>query len=79
MWHLKIYISLNAFVFEWLSIEIALLSGNILIPIIIHFLFDFETKIIVMDEATLEITKGLRGALILILAFILRSKNADCK
>lgn len=59
---------LNAFIFGWLAIEIALLSGNIAIPILLHFLFDFETKIILMTGKELMLAEGIRGTVMFLVA-----------
>ena len=46
----------NAFLFGWLAIEIELISKNIF--------FDFETKIVAMDETALLIAECVRGVIV---------------
>lgn len=53
---------LNAFIFGWLAIEMTLLAGNIVPAVILHFLFDFETKIAVISGNELLIAECVRGA-----------------
>ena len=55
----------NAFLFGWLAIEIELISKNIVPAILLHFFFDFETKIVAMDEAALLIAECVRGVIVL--------------
>lgn len=55
---------LNAFLFGWLAIEMTLISKNIVPVILLHFFFDFETKIIAMDGAALLIAECVRGAVV---------------
>lgn len=59
----------NALIFGWLAIEIAVLSRNITPAILVHFLFDFETKIVAMSGTELLIAEGVRGAVSFLLAF----------
>lgn len=54
---------LNALIFGWLAMEMTLISSNIIPAALVHFLFDFETKIAVMDGETLLAAEGFRGAL----------------
>ena len=54
---------LNAFIFGWLAMEMTLISGNIIPAVLVHFLFDFETKIVAMDAESLLAAEGVRGAL----------------
>lgn len=60
---------INALIFGWLAIEIAVLSKNITPAILVHFLFDFETKIVAMSGNELLIAEGIRGTVMFILAF----------
>lgn len=59
---------LNAFVFGWLAIEMALLCKNITPGILLHFMFDFETKIVVMSGNELLAAECIRGAVMVIAA-----------
>lgn len=59
---------LNAFVFGWLAIEMTIIASNIIPAILIHFLFDFETKIVMMNGRELLIAEGVRGTLMFIMA-----------
>ena len=54
---------LNAFIFGWLAIEMKLICKNIAPIILLHFLFDFETKIVVMDGSELLVAECVRGAI----------------
>lgn len=69
----------NALIFGLLAMEITLLSGNICIACIVHFLFDFETKIAAMNSASLLLAECARGAvmtlLVVWLAFVLKSQK----
>ena len=53
---------LNAVIFGWLAIEMAVLSNNIIPGILLHFLFDFETKIVALRGDELLIAECVRGA-----------------
>lgn len=59
---------LNAFLFGWLAIEIELISKNIMPVILLHFLFDFETKIVVMNGTALLFAECVRGVLVFVAA-----------
>ncbi len=59
---------LNAFLFGWLAIEMTIISKNIVPVILLHFLFDFETKIAVMSGNTLLIAECVRGAIVFVVA-----------
>lgn len=59
---------INAFLFGWLAIEIELISKNIMLVILLHFLFDFETKIVAMNENVLLNAECVRGAIIFVVA-----------
>lgn len=63
-----VLIVLNALIFGWLAIELSIISSNIYIPMLIHFLFDFETKIVVVSGKELLIAEIARGALMFVLA-----------
>lgn len=54
---------LNAFIFSWLAMEMTFISGNIIPAVLVHFLFDFETKIAAMDAESLLAAEGVGGAL----------------
>lgn len=59
---------LNAFLFGWLAIEIELISKNIMPVILLHFLFDFETKIVVMNGTALLFAECVRGVIVFVAA-----------
>lgn len=58
----------NAFIFGWLAMEMTLISTNIIPAILVHFFFDFETKIAAMNGKDLLIAEGVRGVLMFIIA-----------
>ena len=71
---------LNAFIFGFMAIELAIIANNIIPGIIIHFLFDFETKIIVMSGKELLIAECVRGAVMVVIAVwlaLIIYKNKD--
>lgn len=55
--------TLNACIFGWLAIEMAMICGNIVPCVLFHFMFDFETKIAVLGGDGLRRAEWLRGAL----------------
>ena len=55
---------LNAFLFGWLAMEMKIISKNIIPIIMLHFFFDFETKIVVMNGSTLLAAECVRGAIV---------------
>ena len=59
---------LNAFIFGWLAMEMTIISSNIIPVIAVHFLFDFETKIVVMNGKELLIAEIVRGIMMFIIA-----------
>lgn len=59
---------LNAFLFGWLAIEMELISKNIVPVILLHFFFDFETKIVVMNGTALLFAECARGVIVFITA-----------
>ena len=61
-------IVLNAFIFGWLTMEMTIMSSNIIPAILVHFLFDFETKIVVMDGRELLMAESVRGMLMFAMA-----------
>lgn len=69
----------NAFLFGWLAIEIVLISKNIAPAILLHFLFDFETKIVAISKTALLIAECVRGAIVFAaavwLAFAIRKST----
>ena len=71
---------LNALLFGWLAMEVKLLSGSITVPIALHFLFDFETKVVALSGTGLLLAELARGTLLfflaLWLAFVLAKKDA---
>lgn len=58
----------NAFIFGWLAMEMTILSRNIVPAILIHFFFDFETKIVAISGKELLIAECVRGMLMFIIA-----------
>ena len=70
---------LNAFIFGWLAIEMTVISKNITTAILLHFLFDFETKIVVMSGSSLLIAECVRGAVMVVSALWLATviKNEE--
>ena len=59
---------LNALIFGWLAMEMTFLSANISPVILMHFLFDFETKIVVMQGRELLIAECVRGIIMFLMA-----------
>lgn len=59
---------LNAFIFGWLAMEMTIISSNIIPAFLVHFLFDFETKIVVMNGKELLVAEIVRGILMFIIA-----------
>lgn len=59
---------LNALLFGFMAIESAIVANNIFPGILIHFLFDFETKIITMSGQELFVAECIRGAIMTLLA-----------
>ena len=59
---------LNAFIFGWLAMEMTIISSNIIPVIAVHFLFDFETKIVVMNGKELLIAEIVQGIMMFIIA-----------
>lgn len=73
---------LNALLFGWLAIETRIVSNSIVPAILLHFLFDFETKIVAMGGLSLLVAEGMRGAVMFIaavwlLAVIRKIANED--
>lgn len=65
---LEIFLSiLNALIFGWLTIEMAVICNNIAPGMLLHFLFDFETKIAVISSELL-IAEYIRGTIMVIAA-----------
>lgn len=64
---------LNALIFGWLAMELTIVSSNIIPAILLHFLFDFETKIAVMNGRELLMAESVRGTLMFIIACWLSS------
>ena len=59
---------LNAFIFGWLAMEMTIISSSIIPAFLVHFLFDFETKIVVMNGKELLIAEFVRGIMMFIVA-----------
>ncbi len=59
---------LNAFIFGWLAMEMTIISSNIIPAALVHFLFDFETKIVAMNGKELLIAEMIRGIMMFIIA-----------
>lgn len=74
---------LTSLIFGWFAIEITALCGNIVPAIIVHFIFDFEGKIVAMDSNMLFITQIVRIGIMLIFSIIFTTlvfkKNKDAK
>lgn len=62
---------INALIFGWLAIELKYLTQNITFLMLIHFLFDFESKFILMNGTPLIIAEFLRGTIMAIYAIVL--------
>lgn len=62
---------LNALIFGWLAIEMTMIASNIMPSAFLHFLLDFETKIVVLNGNELLLAEGVRGALMFIFAICL--------
>lgn len=58
---------LNAFIFGWMAIEVVMLSGSIIPMILIHFFFDFETKIAAISNEQLLVAEGTRGTIMFLI------------
>ena len=58
----------NALIFGFMAIEMYFLCGSIVPGMIIHFLFDFETKFILMNGNDLLIAEIIRGAIMALIA-----------
>lgn len=66
---LEIFLTvLNAFIFGWLAIEMTVISKNITPVILLHFMFDFETKIVVMHGTDLLIAECIRGIIMFVVS-----------
>lgn len=77
---LEIFLSvLNACIFGWLAIEMAVICKNIVPGILLHALFDFETKIVVMQGQALLIAECARGAVMVLAAIWLGTILARSK
>lgn len=64
---LEIFLTvLNAFIFGWLTMEMAVICKNIAPGIVLHVLFDFETKVVVMQGTELLLAEGIRGVIMVI-------------
>lgn len=74
---------LNAVLFGFMAIETAVIAKNIIPGIIIHFLFDFETKIIVMSGQELLVAECVRGAVMTLitiwLAVVILTQKTDSR
>ena len=74
---------LTSLIFAWFVIEITALCGNIVPAIIVHFIFDFECKIVAMDDNMLLATQIVRIGIMFIFSVIFSilgaKKNKDAK
>lgn len=52
----------------WLAIELTILSSSLIPAILVHALFDFETKIVAMRGLDLWLAEGVCGFLMVVLA-----------
>jgi membrane protease YdiL (CAAX protease family) len=59
---------INALIFGFLTIEMYMLCKNIIPGMFIHFLFDFETKFILMNGNNLLIAEIIRGTVMTLIA-----------
>ena len=59
---------INALIFGFLTIEMYMLCKSIIPAMIVHFLFDFETKFIRMNGNKLLIAEIIRGAIMALIA-----------
>ena len=59
---------INAFIFGFMAIEMKVIGKNITPIIIVHFLFDFETKIINLNKDGLMIAEIVRGTLMVLIS-----------
>lgn len=57
---------LNAFLFGLLAAEVALIAKNILPVILLHFFFDFETKVVAINGTALLAAECTRGVIMFI-------------
>ena len=55
---------LNAFLFGWMAVEVAMLHKNLIPIMLVHFLFDFETKFAVISGRERLIADLIRGAIL---------------
>lgn len=62
---------LNALLFGLVAIELLVLTNKIVPIMIIHFIFDFESKFIVLSGNGLMIAEIVRGTLMAIYGIIL--------
>lgn len=71
---------LNAFIFGWLAMEVAVISKNIVPVILLHSMFDFETKIVVISGNDLFTAECIRGVIMVVIAVwlaIVASENSQ--
>jgi len=62
---------LNALIFGFMAVCLRYKTKTIIPLMLIHFLFDFETKFIILDGVGLNIAFGIRGALMFIYTIII--------
>ena len=65
---MMIFIIINALIFGVMAIEIYMLCKSIIPVMIVHFLFDFETKFILMNGNDLLIAEIIRGTVMTLIA-----------
>ena len=65
---MMIFIIINALIFGVMAIEIYMLCKSIIPAMIVHFLFDFETKFILMNGNDLLIAEIIRGTVMTLIA-----------
>ena len=72
---------INALFFGFMAIEMYMLCGSVVPGMIVHFLFDFETKFILMSGNDLFIAEIVRAALMALIAIcfavVLHKKALD--
>lgn len=60
---MMVLVMANALIFGFMAVEMYFLCGSIIPGMIVHFLFDFETKFILMNGNDLLIAEIIRGAI----------------
>lgn len=69
---------LNALIFGWLAMELKYLTHNITILMLIHFLFNFQSKFVILASTELFYSEMMRGVIMVayaILMFVVMKTN----